>query len=39
MIYTSNFSLATEQCHDFTAIALRSPENILHVSVAWIKWS
>jgi hypothetical protein len=25
--------------HDFTAIALRSPENILHVSVARIKWS
>jgi hypothetical protein len=25
MIYTSNFSVATEQCQDFTAIALRSP--------------
>jgi hypothetical protein len=33
MIYTNNFSLATEQCHDFTAL-LRSPENIAHVSIA-----
>jgi hypothetical protein len=31
MTYTNNFSLATEQCHDSTAIALRSPENIAHV--------
>jgi hypothetical protein len=34
MIYTSNFSLATEQCYDFTAIELPSPDNIVHVSVA-----
>jgi hypothetical protein len=34
MIYTNNFSLATEQCQDFTAIELRSPDNIVHLSVA-----
>jgi hypothetical protein len=35
--YTNNFSLATEQCQDFTAIELRSPDNIAPVSVARIK--